>query len=162
MFLLGVRTGFRISEILSLRLKDVVSGEDVAHSVCVQRKNMKGHISGREVPLHNEARSALRPLIEQLSKNGKQPETFLFLSREGSQLSRKQAWKILTSAYRQSGAFGRIGTHGMRKTFAARIYERLNHDLIGTQKALGHKSVNSTTSYLSFADDTVNKAILDG
>ncbi len=48
----------------------------------------------------------------------------------------------------------------MRKTFADKIYDRLGHDLIKTQKALGHKNINSTVSYLSFREEEIDEAIL--
>ena len=48
----------------------------------------------------------------------------------------------------------------MRKSFANRIYEKLNHDLVKTKKALGHKNINSTVSYLSFREEEIDEAIL--
>lgn len=158
--MLGVRTGFRVSELLSLRVADVVHGGEVAKFVGVQRRNMKGHIEGRTVPLHDEARAALAVWVVELDARGAAAESPLFLSREGGAVSRTQAWAILTAAYRAAGVFGRIGTHGMRKTFAARVYERLDHDLIRTQKAMGHRSLSSTAAYLSFAESEVDAAII--
>ena len=48
----------------------------------------------------------------------------------------------------------------MRKTFADRVYEKLNHDLVKTQRALGHRNINSTVSYLSFREEEIDAAIL--
>jgi integrase len=48
----------------------------------------------------------------------------------------------------------------LRKTFADRIYERFGRDLIKVQRALGHKSINSTVSYLSFREEEITEAIL--
>jgi hypothetical protein len=49
----------------------------------------------------------------------------------------------------------------MRKTFAHGVYERLGHDLVKTQRALGHRNVNSTVSYLGFeANSDINETIL--
>ena len=48
----------------------------------------------------------------------------------------------------------------MRQTFANRVYHRLDHDLVKTQRALGHKNINSTVSYLSFAEAEIEAAIL--
>ena len=55
---------------------------------------------------------------------------------------------------------GKLGTHSMRKTFADRIYDRLDGDLAKTQKALGHKNINSTVQYLSFREEEIDEAIL--
>jgi len=159
-FILGIRAGFRVSELLSLRVADVLHGGEVARFVGVQRRNMKGKSEGRTVPLHDEARAALSAWCAELQGMGAAAESPLFLSREGGAISRGQAWAILTAAYRSAGVFGRVGVHGLRKTFAARAYENLGHDLIKTQRALGHKAITSTVAYLSFAESDVDAAIL--
>ena len=48
----------------------------------------------------------------------------------------------------------------MRKTFADRVYERLGGDLVKLQRALGHRSVVSTASYVSFREEEIDEAIL--
>jgi site-specific recombinase XerD len=45
---------------------------------------------------------------------------------------------------------GTLGTHAMRKAFANKLHVLLGRDLVKTQRALGHKNVSSTVSYLSF------------
>ena len=159
-FVLGIRTGFRVSELLSLRVSDVVNGGEVGRSVGVQRRNMKGKTEGRTIKLHDEARQALGAWVAELQGMGAAADSPLFLSREGGAISRTQAWAIMTGAYRAAGVFGRVGVHGLRKTFAARMYALLGHDLMKTQKALGHKAITSTAAYLSFAESEVEAAIL--
>jgi hypothetical protein len=49
----------------------------------------------------------------------------------------------------------------MRKTFAHGIYEKVDHDLVKTQRALGHANINSMVAYLGYeADAEVADAIL--
>jgi site-specific recombinase XerD len=85
----------------------------------------------------------------------------LFPSRKGGRaISRVHAWEILQEAYDANNLTGQLGTHAMRKTFANRVYEKLGRDLVKTQRALGHKNINSTVSYLSFAEADVDEAIL--
>lgn len=151
-FLLGIRTGFRISEILSLRRSDVqrLNG-DIVTRVSVERKNMKGKISGRTVVLHESARLTLG--IWCLNPSCPQDGPLF-------PITRIQAWRVLTAAYDKAGLQGKLGTHCLRKTFANKVYTSLGHDLPKTQKALGHSNINSTVSYLSFADSDVDNAIL--
>jgi hypothetical protein len=40
------------------------------------------------------------------------------------------------------------------------VYHQLNHDLVKTQRAMGHKNINSTVAYLSFVEDEIDAAIL--
>lgn len=171
LFLLGVRSGFRISELLSLRLRDVCprSGVSagVAARISVARRHMKKKVEGRSVLLHPEARTALEEWIAELEQRGQaQGEGFVFRSRKsgagGSSgaLSRVQSFRLLQGAFERAGIEGSVATHSMRKTFANRVYERLGRDLLKTQKALGHKNINSTVSYLSFRQEEIDEAIL--
>jgi site-specific recombinase XerD len=48
----------------------------------------------------------------------------------------------------------------MRKTFANRVHVLLGRDLVKTQRALGHKNINSTVCYLSFLEDEIDAATL--
>lgn len=163
LFLLGIKSGFRISELLSLRLLDVMRAGRLVERVSVARRNMKKKVEGRTVLLHPDAKVALEKWIEQLRQNGYMTsDTFVFQSRKGANaaMSRVQAYRILQSAYESAGVSGSLGTHSMRKTFANTIHERLGRDLLKTQKALGHKNINSTVSYLSFKQEEIDEAIL--
>jgi integrase len=170
LFILGVRSGFRISELLSLRVGDVLQHGKIVVYVTVARAHMKKKLEGRTVPLHPEARAALSVWLEVLSrmlKGSLDPQTPVFCSRVRDvatglrrAISREQAWRILTEAFEANQLTGKLGTHAMRKTFANRVYERLGHDLVKTQRALGHKNINSTVAYLSFREEDITAAIL--
>ena len=57
--LLGVKSGFRISALLSLRVGDVSPHGRLVDRVSVQRQHMKNQREGRTVLLHPEAKAAL-------------------------------------------------------------------------------------------------------
>ena len=163
LFLLGVRSGFRISEILSLRLGDLIQHGRIVDRVAVRRCFMKKRIEGRSVALHPEARAALGVWMAELAREGHDgPDAYVFRSRKGSNapIGRIQAWRILNAQFQGSGLTGKLGTHSMRKSFASRVYDRLRHDLVKTQRALGHRNVNSTVQYLSFREEDIDAAVL--
>jgi integrase len=174
LFVVGHRTEFRISELLSLRMSDVQAHGKILDSISVQRRHMKGgkagKTSGRTVPLHPEARAALSVWLEVLQKRmggTLAPDLPVFCSRVKDPttglkrpVSREQAWRVLKEAFNANELQGKLGTHAMRKTFANRVYEALKHDLPRTQKAMGHSNINSTVSYLSFREEDIEAAIL--
>jgi integrase len=163
LFLLGVKSGFRISELLSLRVADVQPHHQIAAQVTVRRRHMKTQREGRTVPLHPDAKAALATWLLQLhSLREVTPQTYVFQSRKGVNrpITKVQAWRILHDAVVANELTGTLGTHAMRKTFAHRVYERLGRDLVKTQRALGHANINSTVSYLSCADEEIHAAIL--
>jgi integrase len=163
LFLLGAKSGFRTSELLSLRLGDVSQHGHLVDRVTVPRGHMKNKREGRTVLLHPEAKAALATWLLTLRQAPDcTAQTCVFQSRKGRNrpISAVQAWRILHEAVTTNELTGTLGTHAMRKTFANRIYHQLNHDLVKTQRAMGHQNINSTVAYLGFVEDEIDQAIL--
>jgi site-specific recombinase XerD len=162
---IGFCTGYRISELLSLKISDVSTGGTIHSHVTVKAAHTKTKTT-RSVMLNSDARKALTLLLEWLKSKGLTDATTpLFLSQKrtvnGSlkAISRQQAHDILKTLFAKIGEFGNVSTHTLRKTFAARIWEATKQ-LPLVQIALGHKSINSTVSYLDFGNDDVDNAIM--
>lgn len=163
LFLLGLRTGLRISELLAIKIGQVWSQGQIIPRLYAERGTIKGKREGRSLPIHPEAADALKAwLLDRIQQAGTlDSDAFLFSSRKGaSQLTRQAAGRILRQALSRAGVTGRKGTHCCRKTFAARVYQSLGHDLLRTARALGHRSILTTTAYLSFRDEEIDGAIL--
>ncbi len=172
LFVLGLNTGFRITELLSLTVADVVDKDgSLSKYATVARRHMKGSKEGRTVPLNAAAQAALIPWVKELALLGyTHKDDYVFQSQKGGNraVSVVQGWRILEAAFRDAGMTGRLGTHAMRKTFANTIYEHfLNRVAKGepidafrnTSKALDHKDIKSTDQYLSFRNEDVLNAI---
>jgi integrase len=161
-FATGRYTGERISAILQLKVGDVVHGGRITDSITYRRASRKGKVEGRTVRLHPVAKAAISAWINQLAKDTVViADDFVFQSRKGQgPLSRVQYHRILKEAVEANELPGKIATHSMRKTFADRVYEALDQDIFRTQKALGHKNINSTVQYLSFKEADIEAAIL--
>jgi integrase len=118
LFILGLKTGLRISELLSLKVGDVYLHGRVGDVVYVERKHMKKKVEGRAIPLHQDAKDALKVWIKELEKAGKaDPSCPLFRSRKGEcAITRvRQAFRVLREVYEANGLMGKLGTHSMRK-----------------------------------------------
>jgi integrase len=160
LFLVGLYTGFRITELLSLRWRDCRRHGEVTAAVTVARRAMKNKQRGRTVALHPHAQAALHDWYQVA-----QPADamwYVFRSRKGGNrpLTRQSAWQILLDAYASCGMTGRLGTHSLRKTFAMTVHEQLGRDLHRTQQALGHVNISSTLHYLPVADVEIQQAIV--
>lgn len=59
LFVTGVKSGFRISELLRLTVGDVYDHGRIVERVTVQRRHMKKKTEGRTVVLHPRARDAI-------------------------------------------------------------------------------------------------------
>lgn len=159
---LGIKSGFRISELLSLKVGAVWQMGQVVERVTVDRRHMKKRQEGRTVLLHPDAGAAVGLLVEKLKgKATFGPQTYLFQSQKGPNrpLSRVGAWLVLKKVFARTQVTGKTGTHSLRKTFADRIYGRLGNDLVKTQRAMGHRNIQSTISYLGFRESEIDQAI---
>jgi len=160
------RGGFRISELLSLRLGDVIDQGQIPEEVQVMRRHTKGQRAGYTVPLHHEARAALAAWIEAMNLMGWQTaECFLFprLGSENRPISRTQAWRIVRRAAKGEGGArlaGCIGCHSLRKSFGTDIYRRSGRDVRAAQEALRHASLDSTLHYLPVTRERLQRLIL--
>jgi site-specific recombinase XerC len=166
MYVVGLETGFRAQELLSLRVGDVWTGERVLETVTVRREMMKGKKAGRMVYLSETARRALGEWIGGMESLGCvcKPASALFQGRVGvgRAIRYRQALKIIQGAAERAGVRGSIGMHSMRKTFAGSFYEASGRDLLKTQAALGHASVASTQAYLETCDEEIAMVMRQG
>lgn len=172
LFLMGLNTGFRISELLSLRLGDVLHNGHVVDRVRVERSSMKGKRESRDVVLNIEARQALGVwLPELLSWRGGAPDLYLFQSNKGGGITRQQACRIMSGLARGLGWPPPVGTHSLRKTFAHAVYGWAmstwrpdlgqENPIRVVMRALGHSSVAVTEAYLGLDQAQVDQAVLN-
>lgn len=165
-FVLGVKSGYRVSELLSIRVGDVMQHGQFKTHVVVEAKFMKGKRRSRSVVLHKAAKDAIAAYLaeyEQMWGRPMTPEMYLFRSQQGvnRRLSRSQFAKILHDIFDKLKMTGKLGTHVLRKSYAVKIYKILGKDLVKTQRAMAHENINSTVKYLQdFTADDIDQAIL--
>jgi integrase len=160
LFILGCKTGFRISELLSLTVGDVYRNGQVLDRVRVAKRNVKGKTRSHELPIHPEAKQAIQAWVVTMPVTD--PAAPLFPSRIGTKaITRYMAHKLLKEAYAKAGVTGgTLATHCLRKSFAKRIYEKLDYDLFATRDALNHRSIEDTVKYLQPDKARIDAAIL--
>lgn len=164
LFVIGLTTGFRISEILSLRIRDVTSSGALNSHIRIPASRMKGKRRARAALIAPYARPYLDRLIRELRLlNRHGGNRWLFQSRKKqAAITRVQAHRILAAAFRHagiSGSIGELGTHCMRKTFASRMWDAHDGNIWKVQNAMGHASPASTVAYLSFNEDEQRDAV---
>ncbi len=153
LFILGVSTGGRISELLGLRLTDVYQNNAPVTDLLFDKSIVKGKETSRAVPLNSDGAIAVQEIIkwhqEQYGKrlNMSRP---VFPSRNGQgkqPMTRKSAHLILKVAFKKAGLNGKLATHSLRKSYAQRLYEQTN-DIYTVREMLGHNDVKTTQRYL--------------
>ena len=146
-FMIGINTGLRISDILPLRVRDVKGAK---MRVLEQKTNKIRSISINE---------KLRIALDKYTK-GMKDNDYLIESRNKDEdgnskpIHRNRAYEILRGAAEEVGING-IGTHSMRKTFGYHLYQRTK-DIEAVRKILRHSNVNYTRSYIGIEDDYID------
>ena len=150
--MIGVSTGGRISELLSLQIGDVWQNKKPVSDLLFDKAIVKGGEVSRAVPVNTDGMRAIEDLIRwhrEQYRNIKANRP-LFPSRNGNggkRMTRRAAHNVLKSAFLAAGLNGHLATHSLRKSFAQRLYEQTG-DIFAVQEMLGHKSIATTQKYL--------------
>ena len=158
LFMLGVSTGGRISELLSLRIADVYQNKKPVTDLLFDKSIVKGKQTSRAVPVNVDGRDAIDTLVnwhrDRYGDLDANRPLFPSRNRKGNvALNRQTAHDMLKEAFMSAGLNGKLATHSLRKSFAQRVYEQSN-DIYLVQELLGHKNVATTQKYLgvNYAD----------
>lgn len=146
LFMTGIYTGLRISDILPLKVRDV--------------KNKK-YIKLREDKTNKfkqiEINAALKKVFKDYCKDKKDHEV-LFKSRVGinQHIKRNRAYIILRNLGSIFG-FDTIGTHTMRKTFGYHYYKKTK-DIGFLMRIFNHSSPKVTLEYIGVTQQAIDEA----
>jgi integrase/recombinase XerD len=130
-------TGFRVSELVGLRLDGVnIDGGFVR---CIGKGNKE-----RIVPLGASACEAVGAYLR--SARPQHASEYLFLTPRGMPLSRIEFWQNLKNYAGAAGIKKNISPHVLRHSFATHLLER-GADLRAVQMMLGHANISTTQIY---------------
>jgi integrase len=151
LFVLGLNTGRRIGDILSLRFIDILdrSNNTINEKITIikeQKTKKKATFY-----LADEVKDAINKYIDFLKSNNEfNINNYIFKTRESECMTRNQAWKIWHDMGETLG-LERIGTHSGRKTKGYQYMQDHKGDyyaLARVSKAYGHSKQEITLDYL--------------
>jgi integrase/recombinase XerC len=132
-------SGLRLAELTGLDLPDLDLTDRL---VRVTGKGSKERI----VPVGSKARDALHAWLKERRALAPADEAALFVSRDGSRLSRRAVQQRVAHWARKQGIDARVYPHLLRHSFATHLLES-SHDLRGVQELLGHANISTTQVY---------------
>jgi integrase len=156
LFIMGINTALRISDLLSLTVGDVMDEEGQILKTVELREKKTG--KGKRFPLNESVRSALLDYLAE--RQGCSRSEPLFPSQKGGTLGRSHAWRIINAAGKSVG-LENIGAHSLRKTFAYHVYKMTDGDIGLVQKLLNHSASTITLRYIGIDRERMDKAFLD-
>jgi integrase/recombinase XerD len=133
--------GFRVSELINIRLKDVHFEEKMIK--CLGKGNKQ-----RYVPVNNTALYCIDVYIKEIRNNlaKKEDENLLFLSYTGKKLSRQFVFLLVKDLCKRAAIKKNVSPHVLRHSFATHLIEN-NANLRAVQTMLGHKNITTTEIY---------------
>lgn len=146
LFVMGINTGLRISDLLPLRVQDVRGKSHIVMKETKTRKN-------KRFLINIELRNIILDYANDLSD-----DDYLFPSKKTDlPLKRIQAYKVLNQAARNVGIKD-FGTHSMRKTFGFWHYT-INKNVALLQDIFNHSAPDITLRYIGINQDIVDKSL---
>lgn len=147
MYIIGVYSGLRISDILKLRVKDVKKKNII--SITETKTNKQ-----RIFPVNSFLKQELRHYIE----NNILEEDEYLIKKSGKvnrPIKRCMAYIIMNQAAEYFG-LDNIGTHTLRKTFGYHFYNQTK-DICLLQEIFNHSTPEITLRYIGITQDKINK-----
>lgn len=147
--------GLRVSELISLRFEDIFEEEGFIR--VIGKGNKQRLVPLSESVLHelDLYYVAMRNHISIKAGN----ESFVFLNRRGSQLTRVMIFTIIKQLAEAIGLKKNISPHTFRHSFATHLLEG-GANLRAIQEMLGHESITTTEIYTHLDQQFLRSAIL--
>lgn len=151
LFVLGINVGLRISDLITLKVRDLTGKE---------RINKREQKTGKEtsILLNPSIRREIRELLA-----GRDGEEYVFQSRcrdrktrQPAHMTRQRAYQLVNQMCRRAGVTGKIGNHTLRKTFGYWYYQAY-HDVVFLMRHFNHSEQSVTLRYIGIVQDEMDE-----
>lgn len=155
LFVLAIHTTLRISDLLHLQWNDVydpLQHHFYPHLTVIEKKTKKA----KTIALNPCVIDALRLYYPYHRGN------YIFASKKkpNGPISRQQAWRIMTTAYKELNIHAKIACHGLRKTWGYHAWTKEAISPVVIMDIYNHTDYNVTKRYLGIAQDDLDQAYL--
>ncbi|MFI3260100.1 MAG: site-specific tyrosine recombinase/integron integrase [bacterium] len=146
-------TGLRVSEALNIKIPDI---DLSSKEIIVMGKGSKERV----VLFGDTALSLLKKYLKKYRSNyAKSNNKYLFISKNGNQLSVSMVRKIIETQSLKAGIKRKFSVHDLRHTFASDLINN-GASIETVQKLLGHSSLASTQIYTHITSDKIKSTYL--
>lgn len=148
MVLLGLNTGLRVSDLLQVRVSDILG-----RGYILRREKKTGKHT--EVRFHAGVVSEMRRLLA-----GKRGDELLFQSphryaKRDQPVDRNTAYSWVVTACRRAGITEPVGCHTLRKTYGYHFYQQYR-DIATLMLKFNHSSEKETMRYIGITQEHIN------
>ena len=143
-------SGLRISELISLTLRDIDMENDIIR--CFGKGSKE-----RIIPINDYEKFFLKEYLEVRSSfliNGN--NDYLFLNNHGNKMTRQGFLKNLHKILKEKGIHKNVTPHTLRHSFASHLLEG-GADLRSIQMLLGHSDISTTKIYTHISNEKIKE-----
>ncbi|QAT49591.1 recombinase XerD [Caproiciproducens sp. NJN-50] len=154
LFKFGLNTGLRISDIIPLKLSDILKNDHEFHDYLVvkEKKTQKE----KKIKLNDALK---KEVICYLKSRENTVSSYLFYSNKGGHISRIQAYRVLKEAADFCG-IENFGTHSLRKTWGYWTYKKSKYNIGLIMSTFNHSSQRITLRYIGITQDQQDELYL--
>mgnify|MGYP002624152569 CR=1 FL=1 len=142
---LEANLGIRISDILNLKLSDIIKDGDRYRLDIIEKKTSKKRFFTVPLPIYQYIQ------IYCMKNNIKENEKIFKMTARNIQIYIRKASNYL--------GLRNISTHSFRKFFATEIYQNNNYNIVLVQKLLQHSSAAITQRYIGITSKELENAL---
>lgn len=147
MYMIGIYSGLRVSDILKFRVMDVRNKSNI---------KLREKKTGKEKIFPVNA--ALRKIIKEYCKDKNDGDFLIPSARvKNKAVSREYAYRVIHRAGLRFG-LDNLGTHTMRKTFGYHFYVQTK-DIVLLMRIFNHSDQSKTLRYIGIEQSTIDEAI---
>lgn len=146
-FKVGINTGLRIGDILSLKFSDIFNENRQfrEHLTISEQKTGKA----KKIKLNETLRKCLSKYVKEQNLYF---SDYLFFSQKGGHIGRIQVYKIMKESASALG-IDNFGTHSLRKTWGYWTYKISKYNIGLIMDTFNHSSVAITLRYIGINQD---------
>lgn len=148
MFIIGLNTGLRISDIVSLKVSDFRNKKYLIV------KNEEKTNKRKQIRINNTLKELIEEYYGEANKND-----YLFKSQKGGHIVENTAYRLLKTEYKKCRFKYNTGTHSMRKTHGKNINDIYGIDI--TQIVLGHNNQRDTLRYIGKEQEMIDNILMN-
>ena len=153
LFVFGINSALRISDLLSLKVKDVLNSQgDIRDHFKIRTSKTKREL---KILINDSVKKALDKYFAR--EKFPDPEDYLFKSQTGQQLDRIRAWTLIKKWIKAVGLDPtNYGTHTLRKTWGYHSRKNFGIPIELISEKLGHSSNAVTKRYIGISQEEIN------
>ena len=150
LFVLGINSALRISDLLGLKIKDTrkEDGSLKEHIYLRESKTSKE----QKYHLSESAKEALRYYFDEVDPN---QDDWLFPSQKGGHIGRTWAWTLVSRWGNKFDVEGICSPHSLRKTYGFMARKKFDMPIELIQSKFNHSSPGVTRRYVGIAEEEI-------